>query len=152
MGTNTTGRTQVFSVVGAGLPNAGASSIEDADLKFEREFKTQTVTSSDLTLTTPTNPIDTNQFKTIELTVDASITITAAMFTNKFNNAGHVLVVQQDATGGFTVLLDGADFEFSLDLPSVTFQTGANKIDMLGLQWSTSLNKFLVTAFLGGFN
>lgn len=150
MGLNTVGRLQVYELVDPGLPNEGNSSYEDAPLKFERDFKVQSIVASDLN--SAADFIDLNQYKTFNIVVDEAIDFIASMFTGAFDGADGILVIQQDGTGGFAVTLNAAAFAFSLDIPSVTFQTGANKMDLLGIKQNDVLGKLLTTAFNGGFN
>lgn len=70
--------------------------------------------------------------------------------TNSTDGQRVIWELIQDATGSRTITLD-TNFALGTDISSVTLTTTANKRDLLGAIYNSTLGKWLVVAFLKGF-
>lgn len=61
-----------------------------------------------------------------------------------------VFELAQDGTGSRTITLD-TKYKFGSDLTSVVLSTAANTVDILGVRYNASQDKFWVVSFVRGF-
>lgn len=77
--------------------------------------------------------------------------ITALNLTGGTDGQRIVCLLPQDGTGGRTVTL-GTSILLSVDLPSFSATTGADKVDLLAFIYDATLGKYLLTAVNKGYN
>jgi hypothetical protein len=89
----------------------------------------------------------------ITLTGNLTLQIAAFNTTDQTKADGQRITFEltQDGAGSRTCALAGSNFVFGSDIPSITCSTAAGKTDLLTVQYSKRLNKWVVADFKKGF-